>query len=72
MPGLFRKTLTVEGITASLTDTVKLLEAHAEAQRAEMLRKVDEAERLLAQRQKHEEELIKAQKVAAQIGALLS
>ena len=72
MLGLFRKTLTVEGITASLTDTVKLLDAHAETQRAEMLRKVDEAERLLAQRQKHEEELIKAQKVAAQIGALLS
>lgn len=62
---------TVETITANLTKTVEALEAHAAAQIMAARDKTFEAARLLKERAEHEEEHLKATKVAQNIKALL-
>jgi hypothetical protein len=62
---------TVVSITAGLSQTIKDLEAHSAAQVLSMRDKTLEAARLLKERAEHEEEHLKATKVAQNIKALL-
>jgi hypothetical protein len=61
----------VATLTAHLSDTIKDLEAHAAEQIAVAKGKTLEAARLLKERAEHEEEHLKATKVAQNIKALL-
>lgn len=63
--------VSVAKLTANLSETVAALEAHAADQIAYMRRKTEAAARLLKERAEHEEEHLKATKVAQNIKALL-
>lgn len=62
---------TVATITANLTKTVADLEAHAADQVSKAKQKAEAAAKAIKERAEHEEEVLKASKVAQNIKALL-
>lgn len=63
--------VSVATITANLSKTVADLEAHVVDQTAKMRAKTEAAAKALKERAEHEEEVLKASKVAQNIKALL-